>query len=88
MVCALCEFSPGLVVAEAARICPAVLLSIDDADPAVLPPVWEAVLHVVSTIPVNFCFKKFLSMIVLGYYQIFCIFCDVLPVLLQPIVNV
>ncbi|XP_053188259.1 E3 ubiquitin-protein ligase listerin [Scomber japonicus] len=51
MVCALCEFTPGLVQAEAARFCPAVLLSIDDTDPLVLPPVWEAVLHVVSTIP-------------------------------------
>lgn len=51
MVCALCEFTPGLVQTEAARLCPAVLLSIDDTDPVVLPPVWEAVLHVVSTIP-------------------------------------
>eukprot|EP00064_Thunnus_orientalis_P010735 superscaffoldBa00001484_g10762 len=51
MVCALCELTPGLVQAEAARFCPAVLLSIDDTDPVVLPPVWEAVLHVVSTIP-------------------------------------
>lgn len=50
MVCALCEFTPGLVQAEATRLCPAVLLSIDDTDPVVLPPVWEAVLHVVSTI--------------------------------------
>ncbi|KAI3373165.1 hypothetical protein L3Q82_006491 [Scortum barcoo] len=51
MVCALCEFTPGLVQAEATRLCPAVLLSIDDTDPVVLPPVWEAVLHVASTIP-------------------------------------
>uniref|UniRef100_A0A3P9M3P8 E3 ubiquitin-protein ligase listerin n=1 Tax=Oryzias latipes TaxID=8090 RepID=A0A3P9M3P8_ORYLA len=51
MVCSLCEFTPGLVQAEAGRLCPAVLLSIDDTDPVVLPPVWEAVLHVVSTIP-------------------------------------
>ncbi|TKS82943.1 E3 ubiquitin-protein ligase listerin [Collichthys lucidus] len=51
MVCALCEFTPGLVQAEAARLCPTVLLSIDDTDPVVLPPVWEAVLHVVATIP-------------------------------------
>ncbi|XP_022618453.1 E3 ubiquitin-protein ligase listerin [Seriola dumerili] len=51
MVCALCEFTPALAQAEAARLCPAVLLSIDDTDPVVLPPVWEAVLHVVSTIP-------------------------------------
>lgn len=53
MMCALCEFTPGLVQAEAARLCPAVLLSIDDTDPVVLPPVWEAVLHVVTTIPVS-----------------------------------
>lgn len=51
MVCALCEFTPGLVQSEAARLCPAVLLNIDDTDPVVLPPVWEAVLHIVSTIP-------------------------------------
>uniref|UniRef100_H3CX74 E3 ubiquitin-protein ligase listerin n=1 Tax=Tetraodon nigroviridis TaxID=99883 RepID=H3CX74_TETNG len=51
LVCALCEFTPGLVVSQAAPLCPAVLLSIDDTDPAVLPSVWEAVLHVVSTVP-------------------------------------
>ncbi|KAM6907339.1 E3 ubiquitin-protein ligase listerin [Xenentodon cancila] len=51
MICSLCEFTPGLVQVEAARLCPAVLLSIDDTDPVVLPPVWEAVLNVVSTIP-------------------------------------
>lgn len=53
LVCALCEFTPGLVVAQAALLCPAVLLNIDDTDPAVLPSVWEAVLHVVSTVPVS-----------------------------------
>uniref|UniRef100_A0AAQ4R4P0 E3 ubiquitin-protein ligase listerin n=1 Tax=Gasterosteus aculeatus aculeatus TaxID=481459 RepID=A0AAQ4R4P0_GASAC len=52
-MCALCEFTPGLVQAEAARLCPAVLLSIDDTDPVVLPPVWEAVLHVDSWTHVN-----------------------------------
>ncbi|XP_032432483.1 E3 ubiquitin-protein ligase listerin [Xiphophorus hellerii] len=51
MLCALCEFTPDMVQSEAARLCPAVLLSIDDTDPVVLPHVWEAVLHVVSTIP-------------------------------------
>ncbi|KAM4546387.1 E3 ubiquitin-protein ligase listerin [Fundulus diaphanus] len=51
MMCALCEFTPELVQSEAARLCPAVLLSIDDTDPVVLPHVWEAVLHVVSKIP-------------------------------------
>lgn len=53
LMCALCEFTSGLVQAEAARVCPAVLLSIDDTDPVVLPPVWEAVLYVVTTIPVS-----------------------------------
>ncbi|KAA8586931.1 hypothetical protein FQN60_000767 [Etheostoma spectabile] len=44
------QFTPGLVQTEAARLSTTVLLSIDDTDPVVLPPVWEAVLHVVSTI--------------------------------------
>lgn len=51
MMCALCEFTPALVQAEAARLCPTILLSIDDTDPLVLPSVWEAVLHVLSAIP-------------------------------------
>lgn len=50
LLCALCKFTPELVQSEA-RLCPAVLLSIDDTDPVVLPHVWEAVLHVVSIIP-------------------------------------
>lgn len=57
LVSALCEFTPALVVAQAALICPAVLLNIDDTDPAVLLSVWEAVLHVVSTVPVSFCLQ-------------------------------
>ncbi|XP_056140651.1 E3 ubiquitin-protein ligase listerin isoform X2 [Lampris incognitus] len=51
LVSALCEYTPVLVQTEAARACPAVLLSIDDTDPLVLPPLWEAVLHIVSTLP-------------------------------------
>uniref|UniRef100_A0AAR2INV3 E3 ubiquitin-protein ligase listerin n=1 Tax=Pygocentrus nattereri TaxID=42514 RepID=A0AAR2INV3_PYGNA len=50
VVAALCELAPQLVEAEAARACSAVLLSIDDADPVVLPPLWEAVLHILSSI--------------------------------------
>ncbi|KAM3869223.1 E3 ubiquitin-protein ligase listerin [Diretmus argenteus] len=50
VVSALCEYAPGLVHTEAVRVCPAVLLCIDDTDPVVLPPLWEAVLHVLSTI--------------------------------------
>ena len=76
MVCALCEFTPALVQAEAARLCPAVLLSIDDTDPVVLPPVWEAVLHVVSTIPVSLCLKDNLTYAMPLYCQVFCnVFC-------------
>uniref|UniRef100_A0A8K9V8X2 E3 ubiquitin-protein ligase listerin n=1 Tax=Oncorhynchus mykiss TaxID=8022 RepID=A0A8K9V8X2_ONCMY len=50
VVSSLCEHTPGLVQIEAARVCPAVLLSIDDTDPVVLPPLWEAVLHTLSTL--------------------------------------
>ncbi|KAK3550418.1 hypothetical protein QTP86_025164 [Hemibagrus guttatus] len=49
-VAALCELVPQLVQNEAARACSTVLLSIDDSDPVVLPPLWEAVLHVISSI--------------------------------------
>ncbi|XP_072514427.1 E3 ubiquitin-protein ligase listerin [Salminus brasiliensis] len=50
VVAALCELTPQLVQAEAAQACSAVLLSIDDSDPVVLPPLWEAVLHILSSI--------------------------------------
>ena len=50
---ALSEVVSALVHKEAARASAAVLLSIDDTDPVVLPPLWEAVLHVVTTIPVS-----------------------------------
>lgn len=71
MVCALCEYTPGLVQAEAARLCPAVLLSIDDTEPAVLPPVWEAVLHIVSTIPVSLCLKDDANLLYIPYFKLF-----------------
>ncbi|POI35437.1 hypothetical protein CIB84_000811, partial [Bambusicola thoracicus] len=47
---AFCQFLPELVKAEAPRVCPAVLLSIDDSDAAVCPALWEAVLHAIATI--------------------------------------
>ncbi|KAL4608591.1 E3 ubiquitin-protein ligase listerin isoform X2 [Arapaima gigas] len=50
-VSALCEHTPKLVQEQASCACPAVLLSIDDTDPVVLPPLWEAVLHLLSSIP-------------------------------------
>ncbi|XP_051902759.1 E3 ubiquitin-protein ligase listerin isoform X2 [Hippocampus zosterae] len=50
MLCAVCELTPSLAQSEAPRLCPAVLLSIDDTDPLVLPAVWESVLHVASSI--------------------------------------
>lgn len=51
----MCELVPQLVQNEAARACSTVLLSIDDSDPVVLPPLWEAVLHVISSIQVSPC---------------------------------
>ncbi|CAB1333310.1 unnamed protein product, partial [Coregonus sp. 'balchen'] len=53
VVSSLYEHTPGLMQTEAARVCPAVLLSIDDTDPVVLPPLWEAVLHTLSTLTVS-----------------------------------
>ncbi|KAK2823506.1 hypothetical protein Q7C36_020106 [Tachysurus vachellii] len=49
-VAALCELVPELIQTEAARASSAVLLSINDSDPVVLPPLWEAVLHIISSI--------------------------------------
>uniref|UniRef100_A0AAY4AEF5 E3 ubiquitin-protein ligase listerin n=1 Tax=Denticeps clupeoides TaxID=299321 RepID=A0AAY4AEF5_9TELE len=50
VLASLCEHVPELAQGEASRVCVAVLLSIDDTDPVVLPPLWEAVLHVLSSI--------------------------------------
>uniref|UniRef100_A0A8C0HMZ5 E3 ubiquitin-protein ligase listerin n=1 Tax=Buteo japonicus TaxID=224669 RepID=A0A8C0HMZ5_9AVES len=47
---ALCQYLPELVKAEAPRVCPAVLLSIDDSDAVVCPALWEAVLYAITTI--------------------------------------
>ncbi|XP_066065312.1 E3 ubiquitin-protein ligase listerin isoform X2 [Chamaea fasciata] len=41
---------PEVVKADAPRVCPAVLLSIDDSDAVVCPALWEAVLYTVTTI--------------------------------------
>uniref|UniRef100_A0A8C1IBM9 E3 ubiquitin-protein ligase listerin n=1 Tax=Cyprinus carpio TaxID=7962 RepID=A0A8C1IBM9_CYPCA len=48
LIATMCAHTPQLIQAEAARACSAVLLSIDDTDPVVLPPLWEAVLHILS----------------------------------------
>uniref|UniRef100_A0A673KKM7 E3 ubiquitin-protein ligase listerin n=1 Tax=Sinocyclocheilus rhinocerous TaxID=307959 RepID=A0A673KKM7_9TELE len=50
LIATMCADAPQLIQAEAARACSAVLLSIDDTDPVVLPPLWEAVLHILSCI--------------------------------------
>ncbi|XP_068000577.1 E3 ubiquitin-protein ligase listerin [Melanerpes formicivorus] len=50
LVSAFCQYLPELVKAEAPRVCPAVLLSIDDSDAVVCPALWEAVLYAVTTI--------------------------------------
>ncbi|KAM8975793.1 E3 ubiquitin-protein ligase listerin isoform 1-T1 [Pelodytes ibericus] len=46
----LCQYLPAILISEASRLCPAVLLSIDDHDAAVCPSLWEAVLYTVTTI--------------------------------------
>ncbi|KAM4699688.1 E3 ubiquitin-protein ligase listerin [Discoglossus pictus] len=50
LVSALCQYLPELSNAEASRVCPSVLLSIDDSDAVVCPALWEAVLYTVTTI--------------------------------------
>uniref|UniRef100_A0A672KMA7 E3 ubiquitin-protein ligase listerin n=1 Tax=Sinocyclocheilus grahami TaxID=75366 RepID=A0A672KMA7_SINGR len=50
LIAIMCADAPQLIQAEAARACSAVLLSIDDTDPVVLPPLWEAVLHILSCV--------------------------------------
>ncbi|XP_026075383.1 E3 ubiquitin-protein ligase listerin [Carassius auratus] len=50
LIVTMCEHTPQLIQAEAARVCSSVLLSIDDTDPVVLPPLWEAVLHILSCV--------------------------------------
>ncbi|MBN3302917.1 LTN1 ligase, partial [Amia calva] len=49
-VATLCEHTPELIQDEASRACSAVLLSMDDTDPLVLPSLWEAVLHILSNV--------------------------------------
>ncbi|XP_062982791.1 E3 ubiquitin-protein ligase listerin [Elgaria multicarinata webbii] len=50
LISAFCQHVPESMNAEASRVCPAVLLSIDDSDAIVCPALWEAVLHVLTTI--------------------------------------
>ncbi|KAI1242343.1 hypothetical protein IHE44_0005877 [Lamprotornis superbus] len=50
LISAFCQHLPEVVKAEAPRVCPAVLLSIDDSDAVVCPALWEAVLYTVTTI--------------------------------------
>ncbi|KAJ7320504.1 hypothetical protein JRQ81_020015 [Phrynocephalus forsythii] len=50
LISAFCQHIPESMKAEASRVCPSVLLSIDDSDAVVCPALWEAVLHVLTTI--------------------------------------
>ncbi|XP_042314086.1 E3 ubiquitin-protein ligase listerin [Sceloporus undulatus] len=50
LISAFCLHIPESMNAEASRLCPTVLLSIDDSDAIVCPALWEAVLHVLTTI--------------------------------------
>lgn len=52
LISAFCQHMPEVVKAEAPRVCPAVLLSIDDSDAVVCPALWEAVLYTITTIEV------------------------------------
>nr|XP_020651892.1 E3 ubiquitin-protein ligase listerin-like isoform X1 [Pogona vitticeps] len=50
LISTFCQHIPKSMSAEASRVCPSVLLSIDDSDAVVCPALWEAVLHVLTTI--------------------------------------
>ncbi|XP_072116707.1 E3 ubiquitin-protein ligase listerin isoform X1 [Mobula birostris] len=50
LIIGFCQHFPELLKSEAAKVSPAVLLSIDDMDPVVCPSVWAAALHVLSCI--------------------------------------
>ncbi|XP_078698353.1 E3 ubiquitin-protein ligase listerin-like isoform X4 [Branchiostoma floridae x Branchiostoma belcheri] len=50
VIAAFCVHAPEVARREAPRVCPSVLGNLDDSDPAVCPHLWEAVLHVISTI--------------------------------------
>ncbi|XP_032889152.1 E3 ubiquitin-protein ligase listerin [Amblyraja radiata] len=50
LIIAFCQHLPELMKSEAANVCPAVLLSIDDMDPVVCPSVWAAALYMLSCI--------------------------------------
>uniref|UniRef100_A0A8C5PC41 E3 ubiquitin-protein ligase listerin n=1 Tax=Leptobrachium leishanense TaxID=445787 RepID=A0A8C5PC41_9ANUR len=50
LMSSLCQHLPAALKPEASRLCPAVLLSIDDSDAVVCPALWEAVLYTVTTI--------------------------------------
>ena len=57
---ALCQKAPDLLADEGARAALAVFGSLDETDPIVLPTVWEASLHVITTVQVSF-FNVFFS---------------------------
>ncbi|KAM3933975.1 E3 ubiquitin-protein ligase listerin [Leptodactylus fuscus] len=50
LVSALCQYLPSLMNSEASRVCPAVLLSIDDSDAVVCPALWESALYTLTTV--------------------------------------
>ncbi|XP_005524045.1 PREDICTED: E3 ubiquitin-protein ligase listerin [Pseudopodoces humilis] len=50
LISAFCQHLPEVMKAEAPRVCPAVLFSIDDSDAVVCPALWEAVLYTITTI--------------------------------------
>ncbi|XP_067848848.1 E3 ubiquitin-protein ligase listerin [Heptranchias perlo] len=50
LIIAFCQYLPELMKFEAAKVCPTVLLSIDDMDPVVCPSAWAAALYVLTCV--------------------------------------
>ncbi|KAJ9575352.1 hypothetical protein L9F63_025698, partial [Diploptera punctata] len=50
VIIALCEKAPDLLADDGSRVALAVFNSLDETDPIVLPTVWEASLHVLTTV--------------------------------------
>ena len=53
VVIALCQKAPHFLANEGSRVALAVFGNLDESDPIVLPTVWEASLHVLTTIEVS-----------------------------------
>ncbi|XP_069492472.1 E3 ubiquitin-protein ligase listerin [Ambystoma mexicanum] len=50
LISTFCQKLCGPLTAEAARVCPAVLLNVDESDAVVCPALWESVLYIITSI--------------------------------------